>query len=606
MPFGYHGAFLRIDVTDGRVDRLPLAETTLRQFLGGSGLGVRLLLDEGAVHVDPLAPESPLVFAFSPLVGSPLTTSAKFAVVSKSPLTDRINDSLASSGFAVAGKRLGCDALMIVGRAAELSVLIVEQDGGDTPARARLVSAAKYRGASCQATEAGLRAELGHEYRIASIGPAGEQLVRYATISHDGRHAGRGGSGAVLGAKNIKAIAVRGTLRTVWAHPQELTALSRDLSKRSFGPATAKYRELGTATNLLTFNRFNALPTRNFQSGTFEEAANLSAEQLTATRSKTRESCVTCTIGCEHIYSLRPNLKAQGPTPKSQSVEADLQVGLSASTQSVRVEYESLFALGSLCGISDAEVVLRASRRCDELGLDTISTGGTIAFAMECVERGWLDQPWLRFGGGEALLRAIELIGAREGIGNLLAEGSRRAAQAIGYDSIAIAPQVKGLEIPGYEPRALQTMALGFAVGPRGADHNRSGAYEVDFSDKVDRRNVTIEAVGHAIDTEDRAALMDSLIVCKFLRGIFEDFYAEAADMLRAVTGWDATADELRETARRIVAAKRQFNLLAGWTPAEDTLPERFLNTPLPDDPAASLSRTRLHELVAEYHRQRG
>ena len=575
MPYGYHGAFLRVDASDGRLERVPLDDTTLHQFLGGSGLGVRLLLDAGAAQVDPLAPEAPLVFAFSPLVGSPLTTSAKFAVVSKSPLTERINDSLASSGFAVAGKRLGCDALMIVGRAPELSVLIVEHDG-ESGAHARLVSAAKYRGASCQDTEAGVRADLGADYRIASIGPAGEHLVRYATISHDGRHAGRGGSGAVLGAKNIKAIAVRGKQRVEWAHQRELTALSRDLSKRSFGPATAKYRELGTATNLLTFNRFNALPTRNFQSGTFEDAVNLSPEQLTATRSKTRDSCVTCTIGCEHIYD------------------------------GVRVEYESLFALGSLCGISDPDVVLQASRRCDELGLDTISAGGTIAFAMECVDRGWLDEPWLRFGDGDALLRAIDLIGSRRGLGGLLADGSRRAAQAIGHNSIAIAPQVKGLEIPGYEPRALQTMALGFAVGARGADHNRSGAYEVDFSDKVDRRNVTLDAVRHAIETEDKAALMDSLIICKFLRGVFEDFYAEAAGMLRAVTGWEATADELRDTARRIVAAKRQFNLLAGWTPAEDTLPERFLDTPLPDDPAASLSRTRLNELVEEYHRQRG
>jgi aldehyde:ferredoxin oxidoreductase len=590
MAYGYHGAYLRIDVTDGSAERVPLAETTRRQFLGGSGLGVRLLLDEGSAHVDPLDPAAPLVFAFSPLVGSPLTTSAKFAVVSKSPLTDRINDSLASSGFAIAGKQCGCDALMIVGRAPELSVLVIEHNGEDDQAHVRLLSAAPYRGASCAETEDRLRAELGAGYRIASIGPAGERLVRYATISHDGRHAGRGGSGAVLGAKNIKALAVRGALRVNWAHPQELTALSRDLSKRSFGPATAKYRELGTATNLLTFNRFNALPTRNFQSGSFEEAASLSPEQLTATRTKTRESCVTCTIGCEHIYALRAN--SQLPTSNSQ-------------VEGVRVEYESLFALGSLCGISDADVVLRASRRCDQLGLDTISTGGTIAFAMECVERGWLDEPWLTFGSGDALLRAIELIAAREGIGALLADGSRRAALAIGHDSIAIAPQVKGLEIPGYEPRALQTMALGFAVGPRGADHNRSGAYEVDFSDQVDRRNVTLDAVRLAIETEDKAALMDSLIVCKFLRGVFEDFYTEAAGMLRAVTGWDATAHELRETARRIVAAKRHFNLLAGWTPAEDTLPDRFLNTPLPDDPAASLSRTRLNELVAEYHRQR-
>jgi aldehyde:ferredoxin oxidoreductase len=175
-----------------------------------------------------------------------------------------------------------------------------------------------------------------------------------------------------------------------------------------------------------------------------------------------------------------------------------------------------------------------------------------------------------------------------------------------GHDSIAIAPQVKGLEIPGYEPRALQTMALGFAVGARGADHNRSGAYEVDFSDKVDRRRVTLDAVRHAIDTEDKAALMDSLILCKFLRGVFADFYIEAAGMLQSVTGWDVNAGELRDTARRIVSAKRQFNLLAGWTPAEDTLPDRFLDAALPNDPEASLSRERLDNLVAEYHRQRG
>jgi aldehyde:ferredoxin oxidoreductase len=584
MPFGYHGRGLRIDVSRGHGEYVPLAESVLREFIGGSGLGVQLLLDERTAHLDPLAPEAPIVFAFSPLVGSPLTTSAKFAVVTKSPLTGRINDSLSSSGFAIAGKHCGCDAIVIVGRAPVLSVLIIDgknsEDAAQGKPEIRLESAAEYQGATCRETETALRSRLGADYRIASIGPAGEHLVRYASISHDGRHAGRGGSGAVLAAKNIKAIALRGARRTEWAHPQELTQISRGLSQRSFGPATAKYRELGTATNLLTFNRFGALPTRNFQIGTFDEAVNLSPEQLSATRSKTRESCVACTIGCEHIYG---NGKA-----------------------GVRVEYESLFALGSLCGVGDADIVLRASARCDELGMDTISTGGTIAFAMECVERGWLDEPWLTFGSGEALLRAIDLIGSRQGIGNLLAEGSRRAAEVIGHNSIAIAPQVKGLEIPGYEPRALQTMALGFAVGARGADHNRSGAYEVDFSDKVDRRHVTRDAVHHAIDTEDKAALMDSLILCKFLRGVFQDFYAEAAEMLRSVTGWDVTASELHETARRIVSAKRQFNLLAGWTPEEDTLPERFLNTPLPNDPAASLSRERLAELVGEYHRQRG
>jgi aldehyde:ferredoxin oxidoreductase len=574
MPFGYHGCYLRIDASTGQATRVPLSDEVLRQYLGGSGLGARLLLDEGGAMPEPLSPDAPLIFTFSPLVGSPLTTSAKFAVVSRSPLTGRFNDSLASSGFAIAGKQAGCDAIVIVGKAAALSVLVI--DDGD----ARLEPADDVAGDSCPVAEEKLRARLGTSYRIASVGPAGERGVRYATISHDGRHAGRGGSGAVLGSKNIKAIAVRGTKRCEWAQPRQLTELSRDLSKRSFGPATAKYRELGTAANLLTFNRFGTLPTRNFQQGTFDEAPNLSPEQLRVEYSKTQASCVACTIGCEHIYS----------------------VGKS----NIRIEYENLFALGSLCGVSDHAAVLRASQRCDELGIDTISAGGTIAFAMECVERGLLDEPWLSFGSGDAVLRALDLVGRREGIGALLAEGSRRAAETIGQGSIAFAPQVKGLEIPGYEPRGLQTMALGFAVGARGADHNRSGAYDVDFSDQVDRRHATLDSVRLAIETEDKAALMDSLILCKFLRRVFDDFYAESAGMLRAVTGWDVTADELHETARRIVATKRQVNLLAGWTPAEDTLPDRFFNTPLPNDPEASLTRERLDELVVEYHRQRG
>src|SRR5215203_2895797 len=415
MPFGYHGCYLRIDVGSGKGQRVPLSDDVLRQYIGGSGLGARLLLDENDSRPhfpDPLAPEAPLVFAFSPLVGSPLTTSAKFAVVSCSPLTGRFNDSLASSGFALAGKRTGCDAFVIVGRAPSLSVLVID-DG-----HVRLEAADDVRGDTCSVAEERLRARLGADYRIASIGPAGERGVRYATISHDGRHAGRGGRGAVLGSKNIKAIAVRGTHRCDWARPQELTALSRDLSKRSFGPATAKDRGLGTATNLLTFNRFGTLPTRNFQTGTFEEAPRLSPQELSVAHTRTRSSCVACTIGCEHIYAL--------------------------GTSGVRLEYESLFALGSLCGVGDGAAVLRASKRCDELGIDTISTGGTIAFAMECVERGLLDAPWLTFGSGEAVLRAIELIGGREGLGQLLAEGSRRAAESIGQGSIAFAPQVKG------------------------------------------------------------------------------------------------------------------------------------------------------------------
>ena len=575
-PSGYHGQYLRIDLSSRQVETRPLPPVVLRQFIGGSGLGTWLLMTESAARIDALSPAAPLVFVFSPLVGSPLTTSAKFAVVSKSPLTQRINDSLASSGFALAGKKTGCDAIVVVGRAAKLSILVIDDD------QVRVEAADELTGLSNRETAQRVRDRLGHDFQCASIGPAGERLVRYATISHDGRHAGRGGSGAVLGSKNIKAIAVRGSQRCEWAAPAELVALAKQLSAKSFGPATAKYRELGTASNLLTFNRLNVLPTRNFQQGSFAGAAAISPEQLGVARERTRASCVACTIGCEHLY------------------------GLQNGGGQVRLEYENLFALGPLCGIDDPEVVLEASRRCDELGIDTISAGGTIAFAMECAERGYLDEPWLRFGNGAALLDALDMIARGEGIGVQLAKGSRQMALEIGHETIKFAPQVKGLEIPGYDPRGLQMMALGFAVGARGADHNRSGAYEVDFSEAVDRRNVGPESAVLAIETEDKAALMDSLILCKFLRGVFTDFFAESAEMLRLVTGWDVTAEELRETARRIVTARKKFNILAGWTPAEDTLPDRMLRQPLPEDARAQLSPERLSSLVTAYNQARG
>ena len=577
---GYHGLYLRVNVADGHADCISLSADVLHDYIGGVGLGAWLLVQENAPSYDPLSAEAPLAFVFSPLVGSPLTTSAKFAVVCKSPLTGRVNDSLASSGFAIAGKRTGCDAIVLIGRAVKPSVLLI--DNGE----ARLAPADDLWGQDCPAAQKSLAAKFGDDWRAAVIGPAGERQVRYATISHDGRHAGRGGSGAVLGAKNIKAILVRGNRRVSWASPQELTALAKALSEKSFGPATAKYRELGTASNLLVFNRLRALPTRNFQQGAFEQAEALAPETIGAAREKTRASCVACTIGCEHLYSIG----AKGSKDKTP----------------VRLEYENLFALGPLCGVGDADVVLKTSRRCDELGMDTISAGGTIAFAMECVERGLLDAAWLKFGDGQATQTAVESIARREGLGDELAEGSRIFAERLGADAMRFAPQVKGLEIPGYEPRALQTMALGFAVGTRGADHNRSGAYEVDFSAQVDRRAVTTDAVRLAIETEDKAAVMDSLILCKFLRGVFDDFFAEAAEMLRLVTGFDAMADDMRRCARRIVEMKKRFNIQAGWTPEEDTLPERFLTQSLSDDPAACLSRERLNELMETYNKQRG
>jgi aldehyde:ferredoxin oxidoreductase len=261
-----------------------------------------------------------------------------------------------------------------------------------------------------------------------------------------------------------------------------------------------------------------------------------------------------------------------------------------------------------LCGVSDPDAVLAASARCDELGLDTISAGGTIAWAMECAERGLLDAPWLRFGDAGALLRALEEIGAREGLGELLSHGSRRAAEVVGQGSGAFAAHVKGLELPGYEPRTLQAMALGLAVNARGADHNRSGAYEADLSGDHDRLAGGAAHVAAAIETEDRAAIMDSLILCKFLRGVFADPLPEWAGLLSAVSGWDVDGDELAATARRIVLAKRAFNLREGATSADDWLPERFVSEELQmaSGRAAALTPERLRAMIDGYYAARG
>lgn len=549
----------------------------LRGYIGGCGLGARLLYDNSPAGADALSPEAPLIFTFSPLVGTPLTTSAKFAVVAKSPLTGFVNDAMCSSHFAIAGKLTGHDAISLHGSCSSPTAVIVDETG------VRLEPAEELWGLSAADAEAKLRASLGRRYRVSAIGPAGERLVRYATLSHDGRHAGRGGLGAVLGAKKVKALAVAPSRKVAANDAGRVLALARALRERSFGPATAKYRELGTLGNLLAFNAISTLPTRNFQQAQFDGAVQLGAEELSVLREKTRASCASCTIGCEHIYA-------------------------TDGGSELRVEYENVFALGPLCGVADADAVLEASRLCDELGIDTISTGGTIAFAMECAERGLLTAPWLRFGDGAALLRAVEEIGERRGLGDLLAEGSKRVAEHLGGDSHAFAPHVKGLELPGYEPRTLQAMAVGLAVNPRGADHNRSGAYEADLSGEHDRLEGGAAHAAAAIVTEDRAALVDSLILCKFLRGIFDEPLAEWAELLATVSGWDVTAAELETTARRIVLTKRLYNLREGWATEDDWLPDRILTEPvsMQSGRTGRLRPEQLRSMIDSYYAGRG
>ncbi len=566
---GFHGQYLRFDLTANEGRMIAIPRHVLERVLGGVGLGAWLMHREAPVGVDPLSPDAPLVFAFSPLVGTRITTSAKFAVVAKSPLTGRFCDALASSHFALAGKAMGVDAIVFVGACEAPSEWV---NGTLRPTRSW--------GRTAEETAAALARE-GH---TAAIGPAGERGVRFATISADGRHAGRGGLGAVMGAKRLKAVVAKGDRATPVADPARVAELADGLRVRAAEAGTAKYREIGTVANLRTFARVGALPTHNFRGDAFDGVEALSGERWQTERHARRAGCAHCTIGCAHRFHF---------------ADADGQA------KNARAEYESVFALGPLVGIGDPDEVLAASARCDALGLDTISAGATLAFAMECGERGELS------GGprfGESLLPWLDAIAAREGLGDRLAEGTRRLAHAIGGDAIDRAPQVKGLELPGYEPRALQAMALGLAVGTRGADHNRSGAYEVDFSEEADRLRGDERTARLAAASEERAALLDALVLCKFVRGAMDDLFEESAEILRAVTGANMDAPSLREVSRRIIDLRKAWNLREGWTPAEDTLPARLLEEPIAEGPArgASLPEERLRRMIGSYNLERG
>jgi aldehyde:ferredoxin oxidoreductase len=390
-----------------------------------------------------------------------------------------------------------------------------------------------------------------------------------------------------MGSKGIKAIAVRGAAPVPVANPEALNRLGRELSHRSLGPATEKYRTLGTMANVEVFSRLGSLPTRNFQSSTFEGAAAIGGERFHSHHRVKNAHCVNCTIGCEHVMT----------------------TGDSGNRATGRMEYESAFALGSLLGVSDPNAVLRASVMCDELGMDTISAGATLAWCAESASKGLFDgESTPRFGNGETVLKALEAIAHRRGLGDLLAEGSRRAAERVGQGSEAWAMHVKGLEMPGYEPRSLKTMALALAVSTRGACHNRSSAYEADFSDRVDRLAVDWERGEITAEGEDYSAVIDSLAWCKFLRKVFDDFYAESAIVLSHVTGWNVTPDELRLAGERINNLKKLFNIREGWQRSEDALPQRILTDDLPDGPGVGvgLPEDDLKLMIDSYYEARG
>ena len=417
--YGYHGKALVVDLTTRTHRWDAIAPADLRNFIGGVGLGTLLLYRYCPPGADPLGPDNPLLFVGSPLVGTRLTTSSKFAVLTKSPLTGFIADSLSSSHLATELKKCCGDALIITGRSPTATLIRVEGDALEPDqVTVHFEEANELVGLGATEKETAVKERLGdHRYRVACIGPAGEAQVKFASISNDGgRQAGRCGLGAVMGSKNLLAVALRGHLPVEVADSDAVRSFGRDLSRRSLGAATEKYRNLGTMANVAVFNRLGALPTRNFRESTFEGAEQVSGEELHRNHLQRNAGCANCTIGCERIL-----------VPSGQRDSQD------KGTRGARMEYESLFALGPLCGISDPDVVIRAAALCDDLGMDTISAGATVAWAMECCERGLLTREdcggiELRFGNGPALLQVLEDIGHRRGIGNLLAEGSRAAS----------------------------------------------------------------------------------------------------------------------------------------------------------------------------------
>lgn len=569
---GYHGKVLVIDLGEKSWRHVAIPENILRSYIGGTGLSAWLLYQLCPEGADPLGPDNPLIFSTSPLVDTKLTTSSKFAVTSKSPLTGYIGDSMSSSKIAVSMKRTGCDAVVLKGQASNWTYLVVSDDNVDFRSAEDLV------GLNSSDTESKLRQMLEPGVSVACIGPAGESLVRYSTISNDGgRQAGRTGTGAVMGSKNLKAIVFEGNKKVGINDNKSLDAIRVDLIEKSLGSATTKYRETGTIANASVFDRLGSLPSNNFKNASFKDLSQITAENIYQETTVRSVHCANCTIGCEKLIT--------DPGTGSE----------------VRLEYQSLFALGPLVGSGDRSILLESAKYCDEVGLDTVSAGATIAWYFECIDKGFLKDEFVH--SSNKIMDILRAIVSRKGIGDLLAEGTKFASATVKRGSSDFAMHVKGLEMPGYEPRTLKTMALALAVSTRGACHNRSSAYEYDFSSVTDRFKADTEKGDLVAKGEDYSAVMDSMIWCKFVRKVFSDFYVESAEILATVTGWDIDAEELEACGERINNLKKMFNMREGWVRMDDTLPHRVLNESLED--GNSLSKEELNLMIDAYYRAR-
>jgi len=588
--YGYAGRILHVDLTTGKIETEPLKEELARKYIGGIGLGIRLLLEHCPPGAEPLGPENPLILTTGPLSGTMAPTGGNgHAFVAKSPQSFGVGEAKSHGSFGTELKRAGYDAVIFKGKSEKPVYLWIDDDS------VQLLDAKHLWGKSPAETEEAIREELGDYYiRVAAIGPAGEKLVRLACIINDKTRAcGRTGMGVVMGSKKLKAVAVRGTKDVMVADLDGFKEFVKMMHERMKGPATRKYRTLGTPLNVLVHNALQVMPTRNYNSAHFEDAEAVSGEELNRRYVAKIIGCNSCAMRCEHI-AVVPEGPYKGTT--------------------ARVEYEPLWALGPYCGVNRLDAIIKAIDLCNRYGFDAIGAGVIVGFAMDCYERGLLTKEDMdgieaKFGNHEALVQLVEKIGKREGIGDVLAEGVKFAAEKIGKGAEKLAQHIKGVEVTGYDLRALKTAALGFAVSFRGADHNRHGAYGVDIKGTVNRLKAEKGRGKIVREMEDLYTIIDSLIVCKFGRGTYYDGFEDLARLYSLATGFNMTAEELKLTGERINNIARLFNLREGLGRKDDTLPWKVMNQPIQDEGPSKgsyVTQAELDLLLDDYYEVRG
>jgi aldehyde:ferredoxin oxidoreductase len=584
------GKVLRIDLSSKSSEVEEIADETARKFLGGRGLGAKILYDELPAGTDPLSAENIVVIATGPLSGTKTPSSGRHAVVSKSPATGGMTFATSGGTWAAEFRKTGYDAIVIKGKADTPTYLWIND--GDVEFR----DASNFWGKLVIDADDGIRAETDEEAKVLQIGIGGEKKTYTAAIMNEKyRAAGRTGLGAVLGSKNLKAIAVKGTKAVEVANPIALRrAADRAMKIISENDVTKEGGGLYTYGTPILTNIVNAsgiYPTRNFQTGVFADAEDISGERMVETILVKRTACHECPMECGRWIKI--------------------EKGKYAGIEGESLEYESSWAFGGQCGVNDLDALAKVNYVCNEYGLDTISVGNTIGFAMELFERGLITKEdvgfELNFGDADAMVRMTELMVKREGFGDVLADGTRKAAERIGKGSEYYTMQVKGLEIPAYDPRGAMGIGLNFATANRGGCHVSGytiAAEIVGAPLKVDPFDASEEKVDLTILFQDLTAAIDSAVNCLFLA--FAIGADEYADMLAGVMGWDGYgAEELLKTGERIFALERMFNKREGFGKKDDTLPERFLKEPMPEGPAEGKVHP-LDDMLKVYYEKRG